>query len=54
MAGERSCLSKDLPPNIDGIICHRMIVEVCFPSYNQLCVACPQPDTYQGKKKVNS
>ena len=31
-----------------------MIMDVRFPSYNQLCVACPRPDTYQGKKKVNS
>lgn len=26
---------------------------VCIPSYNQFCVACPQPDTYQDEKKVN-
>lgn len=26
---------------------------VCIPSYNQLCVACPQPDTYQDENKVH-
>lgn len=51
MTDERNRLWKDSPQNINRIICHRMIIEVYFPSYNQLYVACPQPDTDKDKKE---